>query len=904
LDTKSIKPTATGAILAAVSFILISSSFPSPAIAATSGTYFNFTMIAPNTNPVRVQWAEIIQNSYTSNNIGAGLVFMSFGPLTDRIWPTTCPSGGCGQLFDAGGYDAVFIGWGGGSVLPDFGTTDVVNYLSTSPAVDFPPAGNNYAYWTNSTYDALAAQYAASFSTTNRQQIAQKMVSIVAQQRPFLVILGGLGATPDNPVASNVFPWNQQKTWNQALAGNDFQHWKVTGSNPAINVGLSADVSCQYNLPISTCNSQYNDWLTSGAFALLEELDPRTLNYYDALATHIVQSADHLDWTISFVPHTFQDSAPVTANDYVFYYMFTNIAPIGYVGIGTYELEFGLSQQYNFNLGNGTTTDYIFNGTFTGHTNTRSYVNSTFSYVNATAFSFHMPTAFPFTDPSLTGVNALPMHVLLPFLSNPGSFSTSWAINLNTSPTTVTWDKSVYGGNGSYSTWGLYGDGAYVFDGYNKVTRTGTYEKPASIPNNFVYWNATGLQAMGEYDATVAHIVTAGTKDAAISAFGTGTLNSLDQNYEFDKSDAAAITSAGGVNIFMNAPNNGWQELGLNFHDPVFGTGTGTPKGQTDPANAAKYALDVRAALSYLIPRSQIVTQLLQGLGVQGVTQFCTCFTSYMPSGLQPDPYDPTTALGFLAAAGYNTGVAPVTPGQQVSSGETITITIPNSTITVPQFILGQSFLLSGSYSPLPATLMPATGGFAVVLEQSINGASGPWTAVTDAYATQGSYSISYTPTTTGTFSYRLHFTGVNATYAVPHGLDSPGAVDGAVYNVNAPNALPPSQWKNSTDSYYGPVSTFTVGSLGDVVSQLASGAQLKSLASQLSGQFSTMSGQISGASSSITTANNNIASLQSSVNSLNSQVSTLTDVAYAALAVAIILGLVAIALSRRKPGA
>ena len=897
MDTKSIKPTATGAILAAVSFILISSAFPAPVAAATAGQpYFTFTMIAPNTNPVRVQWAEIIQNSYAQYNIGAGLVFMSFGPLTARIWPTSCPTAGCGQLFNAGGYDAVFIGWGGGTVLPDFGTTNVVNYLSNNPAADFPPNGNNYAYWQNSTYNSIAAQYATSFSATQRQALAKQMVSIVAQQRPYLVIIGGLGATPDNPVLKNVYPWNQQATWNQALAGNDFQHWKVTGTSPQINVGLSADVSCQYNLPTTACNSQYNDWLTSGAFASLEELDPRTLNYFDALAQSIVSSANHLSWTVSFKAHTFQDSAPVTANDYVFWYMFNNIAAIGSVSTGLYENEFGLSQQYNYNLGNGTTTDYIFNGTFTGHTNTKSYVNATFSYVNDTAFSFTMPQAYPFTDPSLTGVTAIPMHVLMPFVSAPSTFGTSWATTLNTAPTTLTWNKATYGGNGSYSTWGLYGDGAYVFEGYNKVTRTGTYEMP-NAASTFQYWNKTGLQALGEYNVPTVHIVTAGTKDAAIAAFATGTLNSLDQNYEFDKSDAAAITAAGGVNVFMNAPNNGWQELGLNFHDPIFGTGTGTPKGQTDSAHAAQYALDVRAALSYLIPRAQIVNQLLQGLGVQGITQFCNCFTSYMPTGLQPDPYDPTAALGFLAAAGYNTGVPPVQPGSSISSGQTVSITLPNSTVTVPSFLLGQSFLLSGSYTPVPSSLLPGTGGFGVVLEQSTNGASGPWTAVAMSFATQGWYSISYTPTTAGTFTYRLHFTGVNASYAEPHGLGSPDAIDGVVYAQNNATGLPISEWKNSTDSYYGPTSTLTVGSLGDIVSQLASGQQLSSLASQLSSQFSTMGSQI-------TSANNNVASLQSSVNSLNSQISTLTDVAYVALAVAIILGLAAIALSRRKPSA
>jgi ABC-type transport system substrate-binding protein len=895
MDTTSIKPTATGALLATITFILISTSFPAPVAAASGTPYFSFTMIAPNTNPVRVQWSEIIQNSYQTNGIAANLVFTSFGPLVARVWPNTCPTGGCGQLFNAGGYDAVFIGWGGGTVLPDWGTTNVVNYLSSDPASDFPNIGNNYAYWTNSTYNNLASQYATSFDVAQRESIAKQMVSIVAQQRPYLVIIGGLGATPDNPVAANVHPWNQQATWNTALGGNDFQHWALSGGATVINVGISADVSCQYNLPIGPCNSTYNDWLTSGAFASLEELDPRTLNYFDALANNIVSSSDHLTWTLSFKAHTFQDGVQVTANDYIFSYMFNLISGIGSVSLGTFQQEFGLDSQFNYNLGNGTTTDYIVNGTYYGTTQPAGFAaTSTFSYINSTAFSFTMPAAYPFTDPTLTGVQALPMHVMMGFVSDPSSFATSWAITLNSAPTTVTWNTSIFGGNGSYSTFGLYGDGPYVWKGYDKVARVGTYHKWSG------YWNATGLQNLGEFSATTVHIDTITGKDSALAAFGAGTVNSLDTNYQFDRSDANAITSAGGVNIFMNAPNNGWQELGLNFHDPIFGTGTGTPNGQTDPTHAAQYALDVRAALSYLIPRQQIVAQLLQGLGVQGITQFCTCFPEYMPAGLQPDPYNPQQALSFLAAAGYNTGVAPSTPGTTSGLGQ-ISISIPASNVKVPGFLLGESFTLQGLYQPAPQTVMTAAGGYGVVLQQSANGNAGPWQAVAGQFADTGGYfSISYTPTTTGNFTYRLHYTGVNQTYALAHGYTAPAVLESIVYP--AIPVVNSSEWKNSTAGYYGATSNFNVGTLGDVVSQLASGDQITALGAQLNSSLNSLASSINSASSGLTTANSNIAALQTSVNSLNSQVSTLSDVAYAAIAVAVILGLVAIALSRRKP--
>ena len=893
MDTKSIRQSATGALLAFVTFILVASAFPAPALAASSSpVYFSFTMLAPNTNPVRVQWAEIIQNSYQSNGIAANLVFTGFGALIDRVW-----GGTPGQLFDQGGYDAIFLGWGGGTVLPDFGTDNVVNYKSSNPTAEYPPNGNNYAFFDNATYNTLAGEYATSFNVTQREQLAQQMVKIVAQQRPFLIIIGGLGATPDNPVASYVYPWNQQATYNTALpAQGDFQHWKLTGGHTVINVGESGDISCQYDIPTAICNSQYNAWVSGNYASALEELDPRTLNFYDALATKITSTPDHLTWTVSFRAHNFQDSVPVTANDYVFTFMYGLISAVGDVNLGTYQGLLGLNSQFTYLNG---TTDYVMNGTYYHGTAPAGFVaNSTFTAVNATTFKFTMPTPYPFTDPTLTGISALPMHILekIP----PSQLATSFWTTLQTTPTTVTWKTQEYGGNGSYAwAYGAVGDGAYHYTGYDKVAQVGTFQKWPG------YWNASGLQALGEFNAQTVHIDHITGKDAAIADFSNGQVNTLDNNYQFDKSDAAAISAAGGVNIFMNAPNNGWQELGLNLKQPVFGTGTGTPLGQQTPSKAAYAALEVRKAMSYLIPRAQIVSQLLQGLGVVGITQFCTCFASYMPAGLQPDPYNPTQALSFLAAAGYNTGVAPPSTGTSVVTSQPITI--PASNVKVPAFILGNSFTLSGLYTPEPLSIMEAAGGYGVVLQQSTDNGT-TWLPVDSAYTTSAGYfSMTYTPTVSGALEYRLFYTGVNSTYAQAHGIGSPSALSAVVYPIIP--ASESSDWKNSSDISYGSVSTVQIGTLAGVLSQLASGSQLQSLASQLSSQLSGVSSSISTLQSGQQTANGQISTLQSSMSSVqsslssvSSQLGTLSSVAYAALAVAIVLGLIAIALSRRKP--
>ena len=154
----------------------------------------------------------------------------------------------------------------------------------------------------------------------------------------------------------------------------------------------------------------------------------------------------------------------------------------------------------------------------------------------------------------------------------------------------------------------------------------------------------------------------------------------------------------------------------------------------------------VREAMSYLVPRTQIIQNLLQGLAAPGITQVSPSFSWAYPAELQADPYSVQQALSFLAAAGYKTGVAPPTTG-----GTIPTLTPPTvSGITVPSFLLGNTFTLAGTFSTSPS-LSYSSGGFAVLLQQSLNNKNWTDVAVADTAPGSGAYTISYTPTATGT---------------------------------------------------------------------------------------------------------------------------------------------------------
>jgi len=943
-------------MLGLFAFILIFSVVPVPIAKAASAPYFSITLIAPTSNPVRRQWAQIIQNSFISANIQANLVYMSFGQWDGLLFGnTTCGQSGAiaplpvegsgaqncpAPSFANGGWDAGFIGNGGGTTLPDFGTQNVVLYRGAS-ANDFPPNGQNYYWWSNSTYNSLAVDYSSNFNAQGRLADAQHMVRIVADQRPGIIIEYPLQVYAWNP---SFKPWGTSNAITESTAGLDWQHW-ATGSITTINAAVTGSLDSVNPVPNPAQNSEYDRYLygpvnaaaQAGAGAL-EEIDARgTGVYIDAIANHIVQSADHLMYTISFKAHTFQDGVAVTADDYLFTNMAQVITAVSYVAGGTTLGILGNQDQFTFLNG---TTDYVNSGVYQrgGSAPWSGAASSVWKSINATAFSFTLPTPYLFADPVITATGALPMHILeqIPFAqwqNSPLSGFTSGCSNgqdIMTSPCSpgglsqnnfkVTWNSARYGGNGSYITYGPIGDGAYVYHGYNPTTQTGTLVKFTG------YWNATGLEAMHEFTVQTVNIISIASKDSAIAAYGSP-VNFLDGQYTFNKNDATQLAGLGLHVAYVNDPANGWQEMPLNDANPLWGTGTATPNGQSDPSNAALYAKYVRTAMSFLIPREEIVQNLLLGLGTPGITQFFPTQGIIHPgdiySGLTYDPLSLSTAFGYLAAAGYNTGYKPITsPTQTPTLITPPPITFGNVTFNVPGFFLGNSFTLTGTFPTVPSI----ANGYWVTLQESTDGGT-TWSPVALGTATGGgAYSISYTPQSTGSQEFRVFFSGIVSSYvngsAGPlqrGGLSDVGAALVQSYDFPATthqcSGLPSRGGTcaaNSTDTQYGTAQSLNIGTYADVFTQLATGINsgLGSLAKSTNTAIQAVStnvGTLSSQISALQTAQgslakqSDLASLQTTVNTMNSQVSTLTDVAYAALAVAVVLGLLAIFLSRRK---
>ncbi len=318
------------------------------------------------------------------------------------------------------------------------------------------------------------------------------------------------------------------------------------------------------------------------------------------------------------------------------------------------------------------------------------------------------------------------MHIMekFPFATwDSAPFSTA------TGPYTYTWNAARYGGTGSYTAVGPVGAGPYKLQSYDFTNNIATLVK---FPG---YYNASGLQALGQFTINTYKVQWISSKDAAIAALKNGQVDILDYNYALPR-DVPTLKQIPNINI-INATELGWQEMGFNMNSPIFGTGTDTPLGQSNPSQAAAAARDIRKAISHLIPRDLIVSQLLVGSAYPLAVMTGPGWGQWNDPTIQPDSYDLNAAAALLQQAGYTVSVKPPAP---------IAFT-------------GSPMLGTGSVT---VTGRGPAADMLVMIQQSTDGGN-TWTNLAPTLTDNSSnYQVSVpAPPAFGTVWYRANFTGI-----------------------------------------------------------------------------------------------------------------------------------------------
>ncbi len=635
MSQKICKEIFTGISLAILVYITLSSTIPIlfANVQAQAAPIFPVTLIAPTGgNTVRRQYASIITGNMIAVGIDAKLFYVNFDQLANRLFAATASPG---SSFSQGGYDIGFIGWGFTAFVPDFRAN-----FDGRPAF-LPPTGSNYAYYNSPTVNGIFDKLYSSTDSATQVQLTHQFQEQIFNDAPYNYIYEAIDPVPRS---SKFTAWGSQGVYSE-VTFPDVQHWAGSDS---LTMAEANDIFPGNNLNpavTSASNSFYAAYVYGAIMGgSLQEADPRCSCYIPGTAQNITSSPDGTTWTVNIKPGVmFQDGVEVTADDFVFtQYALTNP--------GTASVGLGGNVQY---LGSKVTFTFL-NGTSRVDDNTGPGVPETDGWWKATSryqFQFHMPAIYAFTSDVYAAFAPFPMHIMEKF---PFSTWDSSPFSTASGPYTYTWNTQQYGGSGSYTATGPVGAGPYEMQSYDFTNNIATLTK---FPG---YWNATGLQSMGQFSINTYKVQWISNKDAAIASLKNGQVDLLDWNYALAK-DRPTLNQIPNLTV-INATELGWQEMGFNMNNPVFGTGTATPAGTSDPTKAAEAARDIRKAISHMIPRDLIVSDLLAGAAYPLATNLGPGWGVWYDPTLTPDSYDLNAAASLLQQAGYTVNVAPPSP--------------------------------------------------------------------------------------------------------------------------------------------------------------------------------------------------------------------------------------------------
>ncbi|MCW4008165.1 MAG: ABC transporter substrate-binding protein [Candidatus Bathyarchaeota archaeon] len=507
----------------------------------------------------------------------------------------TPPEDVVGKTYDEGGFDALFIGYAMGIDPDPFGL-----YHSSQ----FPPAGQNYYLWDNAENDRLCELIKETVDENERLEYVKQWQKLAYEEQPSATILYTREVVAFDPTALQKEPflayhypaWPRVKNWKLA-AGSTQTTIVLAQTGPAPEEGLN---------PLLT-TSYYDLTVYDNVFdSLAERKDLIDMEMVPALATSWEVASDQKTWTVHLRQGVkWHDGVEFTADDVKFTFdsaMNEEIAS----PTGAFVTEI---------LGSPDNIEVVDDYTVV----------------------FRLPKPYAYFVETILSSYIIPKHVLE---NVPPSEWASHPFNTASGSYTV----------GSYTAYGPIGTGPYVYAAYDPTTAANIMTK------NPDYWNKAELEAAGTFQIETLYVQCIESSDAAISALKSGEVDVLDSQYHLE-TKLASIEQPWGDYAAYDA--FGVQELGFNMRHPVFGTGVDTPLGKKDPSRAAEAARYVRQAISHLIPRQDIINTILNGYGTPGVTTPITTLTAGYDTSLEPYEYDVELAKSLLAAAGYETGVAP-----------------------------------------------------------------------------------------------------------------------------------------------------------------------------------------------------------------------------------------------------
>jgi ABC-type transport system substrate-binding protein len=573
--------------------------------------FFTVNMVGPTSNPVRMQFCQLMEKEVQKIGIGAELDLISWAALGPR-----CTDAEVG-MYDEGGYDICFFGMSLGTPAGHPG--DSMQGVYGGEAI--PPAGFNVMYWSNSTTTEHYMTYRATESDALIQEITTELDLDIAK--------------------SLMYDW--QKLWYDALPNiiiyNQYEVHAVSaglyGYDP-VGYPLSS-ITTQWGLDsvvvaASTSGDTFNTMIatdvydqysagppTSGLFGLTPSKDTvlpsgtnrdtwMTTNFgtTDFLKTYpqsIVEmgtfSDDGLQYNVTLRDDIFfHDGVQADGWDVAFSMQARLVPDCGASVYSNWKVPFGTDDKASHHGNYSCVVEDLDGDGFAGN------------------LSFNMVTTFaPLLTDTLSQLTFFPEHILgdpdTHGFDGSGNFDvTLWQVAPNE------WAEHSYNTGRTSDAGGLpgpIGTGAMIFKEYDASAGTITLEKFEDIKwdNASAAWVAAPGNTFCDFldgkwtDMPESATIIVASMDSALADMKTGEVNIMDP--QFTMSNILEELQAEPTITPVLTPETGWQAIYMN------------PKFVQDGV----YHLDkkgVRHAISHMVPREDIITYLMNGLGLPGFT--------------------------------------------------------------------------------------------------------------------------------------------------------------------------------------------------------------------------------------------------------------------------------------------
>jgi len=610
-------------------FMILTPLSVAPAQAVTCAGGLNprlhFTLLVPTSNPARRAWAAIVQNSLQC--VGFDVSRQEF-PFSPNIFARALapPPNIVGKTYDQGGFDILFVGYNL-VIDPDpFQLYDSSQFASLG--------GQNYYLWNNTQNDQLGKLIDATLDHGARLNYVKQWQQLASDELPSIPILYTheiVAFDSDYSNAQSIFNVYHAPAWPpiEHLANSTLSSRFIlaqTGQAPGEGVVPELSTS-YYDLAISgeifSPLALRNDTIFKTMLPDLAAGTPTAPGWSVA--------ADNKTWTVNLRPGvTWHDGQPFDATDVKF----------------TYDVY------QNATLGSNTSA--LIQSVIGGKNNV--------VITSPTQVVFHLPRPYAYFVQNILSAAELPAHILnqTAFYSQLGG-----AIDYSKIGNSL-FNRPDIGVGGVLPV----GTGPYMWPpsgGWDSATTTAHLVKNNNY-HDFSDWGKSALLAKNQFGVKDYYVKTIIGSDAAITALSNHEVDYLDGQYHLETQQN--FLTSWGASRETNYDAFGVQEMGVNMMHPILGTGVDTPYAQQHPGNltaAANAAKWIRQAISYATPRTQIISGLLNGAGVEAIT---TPIVGNWHTGqsvmegfntaLQPYPYDLTKAAQLLQQAGYTQIAFPV----------------------------------------------------------------------------------------------------------------------------------------------------------------------------------------------------------------------------------------------------